>query len=294
MTRDDSSPSPGSRPAFDGAPLAGQAELDALRQDQSGTCWWCGRVADSREHRHKASLLRRMWGEEGVYLSQEGRELYKVPGVKSGAVKFSKILCQRCNNTRSQPFDNAYDVYAEYVQTNGARMRRATLLDWRTIYGPGWKDSTLMLGSYAVKNFGCWIAEGGFAPPAAFAHFLDGGELRDTSLTMARNGFLSLVYRAMELDGAPWSNHGTGLSPEFVEISPERKRLTSYESYSYISDICTWVRWRDGAGKGEVFWDSPIAPLDIMPANARQRVFAARIGVRALGRRAWRHLNVRS
>src|SRR4051794_40173883 len=41
---------------------ASQADLDRLRQDQTGVCWWCAGVANSREHRHKASILRRMWG----------------------------------------------------------------------------------------------------------------------------------------------------------------------------------------------------------------------------------------
>lgn len=75
-------------------------------------------MADSREHRHKASILRRMWSDEGLYLGRHGEDLYTLRSWRSDAVKFGKVLCQDCNNVRSQPFDKAYDVYAEFIQSN--------------------------------------------------------------------------------------------------------------------------------------------------------------------------------
>lgn len=285
MTRESNSPSPGNWPAIGGRPLAGQAELDALRRDQSGTCWWCGKVADSREHRHKASLLRRMWGEEGVVLGQEGKELFEVPGPNSRSVKFAKTLCRNCNNTRSQPFDYAYDHYADFIHSNGDLLARTRSIDWRDVYGEEWKDSTRMLGCYAVKSFGCWIAESGFPPPRVFARFLDGGDLTDTRLMMARQQSASLVYRAMALDGEERFDRGTGVLPSVAWISPDEKRLTAYEHYSYISDICMRVNWSDSSGDGELFWLEPITPLEIIPASVGQRVLALEVGARALVRR---------
>lgn len=285
MTHDSGGPNTGSRPAFDGVPIAGQAELDALRQDQSGTCWWCGRVADSREHRHKASLLRRMWGDEGVYLGQEGKDLFEVPGPNSRSVKFTKILCQNCNNTRSQPFDKAYDLYADYIHSNSHRLARSRLLDWRDVYGSNWQESARMLGCYAVKSFGCWIAESGFPPPTVFAQFLDGGDLTDTRLMMARQESASLVYRAISLDGEERFDRGTGVLSSVGWIGRSEKRLTGYEHYSYISHMCMRINWADGSGDGELFWLTPNTPVEVMRASARQRVLAARVGARALMRR---------
>jgi len=268
--------------------FAGQADLDRIRHDQTGVCWWCGGIADSREHRHKASILRRMWGSEGLYLGREGQELYRIPSWRSQAVKFSKVLCQTCNNVRSQPFDEAYDAYAQFIQSNAARLTHATSIDWRGVYGTDWETPTRLLGCYAVKQFGCWIAEGGFRPSQVLTAFLDGGELVDTRLMLARQHSASLAQRAIHLDGAPDLDRGVGVLGAVGWLSPERERLVGYEQYSYISDICMRFNWAENTGDGDLFWSSPIACLEILPATTRQRALVAWIGARALGRRVRR------
>lgn len=263
-----------------------QADLNRVRQDQTGVCWWCGGVADSREHRHKASLLRRMWSDEGLLLGREGQDFYPLPSWRSDAVKFGKVLCANCNNVRSQPFDEAYDVYAEFVHSNTARLSRARSIDWRDIYGANWEQSTRLLGCYAVKNFGCWIAENGFPPPRVFAAFLDGGDLVDTRLMLTRQQSVSLAVRASRLSGGPPLDRGIGVLPAAGWLDAERTRLTAYEGYSYISDICMRLNWADASGKGELFWTEPTTPLATMPASISQRALAIRFGVRSLARRA--------
>lgn len=270
--------------------FAGQADLDRIRQDQTGVCWWCGGIADSREHRHKASILRRMWGSDGLYLSREGQDLYRIPSWRSQAVKFSKVLCQTCNNVRSQPFDEAYDIYAQFIQSHTARLARARSIDWREVYGADWEASARALGCYAVKQFGCWIAENGFKPSPVFAAFLDGGELIDTRLTLARQSFASLAHRAILLDGTTDADRGIGVLKSVGRLSPEREQLIGYEQYSYISDICMRFNWNDNAGHGDLFWSTAIAPFEIMPASIRQRALVTWIGARALGRRVQRRV----
>lgn len=267
-----------------------QAALESLRQDQTGVCWWCGSIADSQEHRHKASVLRRMWGDEGLYLGRSGEKPYSIRGPNSKAVKFSKILCRKCNNERSQPFDVAYDAYVSFIQSNANELSRAQSLDWREVYGGSWQESARFLGGYAVKNFGCWMAEAGFAPPPEFSAFLDGDDLVDTRLMLARQESASLAYRAMALDGGARFDRGIGVLASHVWMDNERTKLVGYQSYSYVADICMRVNWAAHAGLGEVFWRSPITPLEIMPASSGQRVLAAKIGARALGRRASRLL----
>lgn len=268
--------------------FAGQADLDRIRHDQDGVCWWCGGIADSREHRHKASILRSMWGSDGLYLGREGQAPYSIPSWRSRAVKFGKVLCQTCNNVRSQPFDRAYDIYAQFIQSNATRLTRATSIDWREVYGVDWETPTRLLGCYAVKQFGCWIAEGGFKPSTVFAAFLGGGELVDTRLMLARQHSASLAQRAIHLDGGPDLDRGIGVLGAVGWLSPERDRLVGYEQYSYISDICMRFNWADNSGNGDLFWSRPIASVETLPATARQRALVARIGARALGRRVWR------
>jgi hypothetical protein len=268
--------------------LVGQADLDRIRRDQTGVCWWCGGVADSREHRHKASVLRRMWSEEGLYLGRDGEDLYTLRSWRSDVVKFGRVLCRSCNNVRSQPFDEAYDVYAEFIQSNTARLSRATSIDWQEVYGADWQKSARLLGCYAVKSFGCWLAEGGFAPSKVFASFLDGGELVDTRLMLTRQQSVSLTYRAMQLDAEPTFDRGIGVLGAVGWLNSERTHLIGYEQYSYISDICMRFNWFDNTGEGELFWAAQTTPLEIMPTSIGQRALAIRIGARALARRTQR------
>jgi len=186
-----------------------------------------------------------MWSEEGLYLGRDGEDLYTLRSWRSDAVKFGRVLCRSCNNVRSQPFDEAYDVYAEFIQSNTARLSRATSIDWQEVYGADWQKSARLLGCYAVKSFGCWLAEGGFAPSKVFASFLDGGELVDTRLMLTRQQSVSLAYRAMELDGEPTFDGGIGVLGAVGWLNSERTHLIGYEQYSYISDICMRFNWFD-------------------------------------------------
>lgn len=45
-------------------------------------------VADSGEHRHKASVLRGMWGFEGLILGGKGGDFHRLPSPNSQVVKF--------------------------------------------------------------------------------------------------------------------------------------------------------------------------------------------------------------
>lgn len=226
-----------------------------------------------------------MWGEEGLYLGREGEALYSVRGPGSKAVKFGKTLCRRCNDTRSQPFDAAYDEYWLHIQANGASLSSATHLDWRDVYGLDWEVKARALGAYTVKNAGCWMAESGFEPPAVFARFLDGGNLVDTRLMLSRQESASLAYRSMRLGRNGDFNRGIGVLPAAGWMDPEGIRLTGYELYAYISDICTRLNWSHNSGEADVFWTEPVVALELMPATVGQKMLAVRIGLRALGQR---------
>lgn len=267
-----------------------QADLERLRRDQSGVCWWCGGVGDSREHRHKASILRRMWGPEGLLLGREGEPLYPVTSWRSRTIKFGKVLCKKCNNERSQPFDHAYDEYAQFVDLNSARLSRAREIDWRDVYGERWEEQTRLLGCYGIKSFGCWIAESGFPPPKVFRDFLDGGELLETRVMLERQQSASLAQRAIRLEGESDFHRGIGVLASAGWLDPERTRLVGCEQYAYISDICMRFNWADGTGAGDLFWSAPVTPLGLIPASLTQRLLAVQIGTRAVGRRLRRVL----
>lgn len=84
-------------------------------------CWWCEkRSADSKEHKFKASDLRRAMFKSDpaaiVWMNDMGtrRDVKGRPAINRDrykVLKFEPSLCKKCNNEHSQPFDLAYDQF---------------------------------------------------------------------------------------------------------------------------------------------------------------------------------------
>lgn len=77
-------------------------------------CWICGKPADSAEHRIKKSDLVALYG-SGPYKGADALMLIRgeketpIQGPNSKHVKYEKIICCKCNNEFTQPFDLAYE-----------------------------------------------------------------------------------------------------------------------------------------------------------------------------------------
>lgn len=143
--------------------------------DDEPKCWWCGDIADSREHRVKASQLRRMF-RSADYLILHGKSgvrptRFNGPGSKT--MLFAKVLCTNCNNARSQPFDEAYDLFVQKVVDDPEYFRSRTEFDMAEIF-PTDPHGGAKLARYYVKNIACRIAEVGFAIPQQLVDFMDG------------------------------------------------------------------------------------------------------------------------
>jgi hypothetical protein len=79
------------------------------------SCWICGNPADSWEHKFKRSDVAqssKTWApdDQPYYFEEAGSRRIQGPG--SDLVKFDKVLCRRCNTTRTQPFDRDYERFA--------------------------------------------------------------------------------------------------------------------------------------------------------------------------------------
>lgn len=98
-------------------------------------CWWCGAVADSREHKFKASELRLnngpgQWlGDTAVVHGSDDGTLTDVRGAKSAIVMWSRSMCQNCNGARSQPFDLAYDELLHSLTPTKRRLESVVSFD---------------------------------------------------------------------------------------------------------------------------------------------------------------------
>jgi hypothetical protein len=154
-------------------------------------CWWCEAVANSREHKFKKSDVARAsksWAhnDKPVYFSADSR-VTKIMGPNSNLVKFARVICEPCNNTKSQPFDRAYDTFGTWVRARGEALMGEDSLDWTAIYGPRPEEHVLNLLKYFVKHMACRAAESKAAIPSEYVAMLDQARLPNFELTLTRN-----------------------------------------------------------------------------------------------------------
>src|SRR5208337_2466687 len=94
------------------------------------SCWICGDKADTREHTIKQSDMRRLFGsgpyrkEKRLVRTDEARNKKIIQSKDSVHIKYQPSLCQYCNSTRSQPWDQAYDMFMEFIQLHRQRIKQ--------------------------------------------------------------------------------------------------------------------------------------------------------------------------
>ena len=141
-------------------------------------CWICNNSAGSREHIIKQSDIRRLFS-RGPY--KKGERLKKIEqnaknkiiqSEDSSHIKYQKSLCMYCNSTRSQPWDQAYDKFMEYILSHEEELKEYRAIDLK-------KTATIERGTYSknlysyfIKAFGCQLIEKGQEVPQELSDFL--------------------------------------------------------------------------------------------------------------------------
>jgi hypothetical protein len=130
----------------------------------AGRCWWCGAIADSREHKFKRSDLIREHGPapylDGAELSGVGAGVStRMRSNKSSPLKFKPNLCQPCNNARSQAFDQAYDRFVSWIFDHEDEVLASRSIDLHAVFGSDWEEAGLNVLRYFVKHICCRIAD---------------------------------------------------------------------------------------------------------------------------------------
>lgn len=245
------------------------AAIAAAARDQSGTCWWCGRPADSREHKYKKTDLKRMAQGDDLLWGGDSSELRTVRSHrKSKEVLFGLVLCKRCNDTRSQPFDRAYEIYAAYVSQNLNRLWRAGGIRFDRVYGEDWSNQTKNLARYFAKHFGCLIADSGFPPPDTLRNFLSGADdCPDVSMCLVKEEGLWLLHRELrrdsDTDGGLWISPGQGWMTE--------NRLSGYKVKTSIGYVGVLFEWQENWGTQDSFFKHPHPVLNRRKASKELR-----------------------
>jgi hypothetical protein len=207
-------------------------------------CWWCQkRTATTGEHKYKAADLTRMMGDDYLIWGDDTGRIHEIRG-KSGiqrdrykVVKFPKSMCDTCNNTRSQPFDRAYDVFSNYLFTN-RHLRLLPGVDFRAVYGATWERDALNLARYYGKHFGCQMVKTGVAVPQSLRDFLDGGtDMADAHMALVTT---DTVHRATR-------SKGLTISPGAVFADPGLTRIRGCVFACYVGSVGVRYQWNEAA-----------------------------------------------
>jgi len=227
----------------DGRPILGPEAMEHLRVPTTGTCWWCQeRPATTGEHKFKRTDMTRLMADGGRLLwgndVGDTREIRGRSGVtrdRYGVVKFPKSLCEVCNNQRSKPFDNAYDVFARYVDRT--RLWISPGVNFQQVFGTGWEPVTLNLARYYGKHFGCRMVRAGLPVPDSLREFLDGEtDMPDAHMVLITTDSIHKRYKS-----------GLSISPDFVEADKSVSRFVRYVLVAYVGSIGVRYEWREEA-----------------------------------------------
>lgn len=248
-------------------------------------CYWCQeRDADSREHKFKRSDLIREHGRGELrggrtLVAHHGERTYEHRSTKNDALKFSPSLCSYCNNSRSQPFDRAYDRFIEWVFENEDKVLAARSVDLEEALGSAWREPAEDVLRYFVKHICCRLAETVTADdeatllPRDALEFLDGGPSPES---ITSEMWIEPTWLRFAHTGAGDPNWVRIMGMEPVHPGPEM-RLGSRWNYGWL--VLGWECW--GEGEGNALLDKSLtlpivstrsarAELAFMPTTAKR------------------------
>lgn len=202
-------------------------------------------------------------------------------------MKFGRILCARCNNERSQPFDMAYDRFIEWFLANEKSVEATGEINLEGIYeGP--ETGALDLLRYFGKHVGCRIAEKGYAVPPPLRAFLDGRhEPLGFVLSFEVNGRFSALNDIIR--GHP-TKHGTAGNLYLGPVTGQARAADGHATllsgwWGYHGLQLVW-EWRaDFTGS----WTNLLPPCAQLPlVDQREARPLRRVGRDDAVGRAWR------
>lgn len=222
--------------------------LDSFRVVRGEKCWWCGELATTEEHRIKASTLRRVGRDERGAV--DARNVFKKSSDYEGAlrtlrkgpqVRWNKNLCARCNNSKSQPFDRAYDAFEEFLVGHFIEIAIEGRIDWAQIYGGDWELEAINLGRYFGKQLGCMLSTYSLPIPPGLQEFLDGvAEIPATQFSMYINA--DVVGEMVQHPEVDWSTLvGLGEAPAYETAG----RFSGTDYSFYVGYLNFLVEWRE-------------------------------------------------
>jgi hypothetical protein len=202
------------------------------------TCWICGAAANSAEHRLKKSDLVRAHG-RGPYMGLSalahvrGQQETLIQGPGSKHIKYAPSLCAYCNNTRTQPFDRAYEQFITWaLDQNEESILKKRFINFAEVFGSNWPNLQCDLYKYFAKSFGCRLIDAGITVPVDVVDLMGKDRFQTgLRLTLAVNEDILLMPHSDR-------NGFIGKSDLFGWSAPEE--TGTYDSFTWNEHV-SWL-----------------------------------------------------
>jgi hypothetical protein len=130
------------------------------------TCWICGSAGMTGEHKIKRSDLRSLFQPptqaRPLYFHDEKTKNHRIGSLDAKILKLS-CICACCNNTRTQPYDRAWECMSEWLRCREPKIVAGTIIQANQIFPYGTAREMRNVHLFFIKQFGCLIAESGIS-----------------------------------------------------------------------------------------------------------------------------------
>lgn len=126
-------------------------------------CWICGNEAKSGEHKIKRSDLRDVFGQltqaAPLFFNSAKHKNCRVGSLDARLLKSPALICEMCNNNRSQPYDKAWEHFSAWLRNNHHSTEVGKAVRANRAFPYNTAKLMLQVHLYFVKLFGCHIKE---------------------------------------------------------------------------------------------------------------------------------------
>lgn len=125
-------------------------------------CWICGDKADTGEHIIKKSDLRMRFGSPSqakpLFYHSSDRSNIPIGSLNNWRLKSPAKICAYCNNTRTQPYDLAWENLSAALKSRVGELEIGQKIKADRIFSYNTRNAMLNVHLYFVKLFGCVIS----------------------------------------------------------------------------------------------------------------------------------------
>ncbi|MCD8454072.1 hypothetical protein LNJ08_06660 [Tenacibaculum finnmarkense genomovar ulcerans] len=227
-------------------------------------CWICGELADSEEHKFKASDLKRNYGKKfkAYYIEDE---ITPIDTFKHKKVKFDKIICEYCNVKRTRKHDDAYDIFTKYSELNFEKLLNEKVIDFKNVYGDSWKEQKRNLYRYYAKHAGCKIIENEYNENlSSLASFIKGkNECDDFVIKFELKIFFFYFHKAIN-SSRKSKKYVHLLNGKTAYFGRDIKNLNycGWTTYNWIT--ANWVYSKEVSNHKKIDYDKQKENIDIL------------------------------